>query len=63
MANETVEEPTAATAGEQDHADVDQFRGGEADAPRDPDAEFDDSIDALETEAVEHGEDAAGSGS
>jgi hypothetical protein len=64
MANETVEEPTAATAGDQDHEDPDEFRGEEADAPRDPDAEIDDAaIDALETEEVEHGPDQTGSGS
>lgn len=50
MTNETVEEPSAATAGQEDHEDPDQFRGEEADAPRDPD----DAIDDLETEEVEH---------
>jgi hypothetical protein len=35
-------EPVTATAGEQSHEDPDEFRGGEADAPRDPDAPFDD---------------------
>jgi hypothetical protein len=59
MANETVEEPTAATAGEEDHEDPDSLRGEEADAPRDPDAEIDD----LQFEEVEHGADQPGAGS
>jgi hypothetical protein len=38
-------EPQAATAGEDDHEDVDRFRGGDADPPREPDAGFDDVDD------------------
>lgn len=47
-------EPTAVTAGEEDHENPDAFRGGPADAPRDPDDDIDDEIDGLETEEVEH---------
>jgi hypothetical protein len=38
-------EPHAATAGEDDHENVDQYRGGDADPPRDPDEPFDDVDD------------------
>lgn len=40
-------EPTADTAGEVDHEDPDQFRGGEADPPRNPEEGYDD-MDGLE---------------
>jgi hypothetical protein len=43
------DETPSATAGEEDHENPDEFRGGPADPPRDPDAEIDD----LETEEVE----------
>jgi hypothetical protein len=39
------DEPTAKSAGDEDHADPDELRGGEADPPRDPDEPFEDGAD------------------
>jgi hypothetical protein len=40
------DEPPAGSAGTEDHTDPDLFRGGEADAPRDPDEPIEDGDDS-----------------